>query len=156
MNILKPISRHEALRPLSHDHHYSLLLCWKIRTGLENQIAAERIKNYADWFYQNHLLPHFKKEEEILFPLLDSQNKMIKKALAAHRRLSRHFVDQKNICRSLSFIEEELEAHIRFEERVLFNEIQQKLTGEIAQRITPLLHDSETDNDWNDKFWDTR
>src|SRR5690606_10923423 len=29
----KPIKRNKDLQPFSRDHHHSLLLCWKIRTG---------------------------------------------------------------------------------------------------------------------------
>ncbi|WP_241739476.1 hypothetical protein [Aestuariibaculum marinum] len=32
---MKPLKRHKALQPLSREHHYGLLLTWKIRTGFK-------------------------------------------------------------------------------------------------------------------------
>ena len=61
-----PIKRHKALQPLSRDHHHGLLLSGKIRAGFSKNIEPLRIKNYADWFFKNHLIPHF----EITFLLL--------------------------------------------------------------------------------------
>ena len=55
MNTNAPIKRTEVLKPLSHEHHHGLLLCWKIKTGIKKNIDAARIKKYADWFYRSHL-----------------------------------------------------------------------------------------------------
>lgn len=120
MHQTKPIKRNEALQPVSREHHQGLLLCWKIRQGLKKNIAPNRMKVYADWFYKEHLLPHFEIEEKYLFPVLGNEHELIIKATAQHRRLTRLFTDQQQLAKSLSFIEEELETHIRFEERVLF------------------------------------
>src|SRR5690606_578003 len=111
-----PIKRNESLKPFSRDHHHGLLLCWKIRTGLKKGIALSRIKLYANWFFETHLLPHFEAEERHVFPILGNQNDLIKKALADHRRLKRLFEDEIDLEKTLSQIEEELESHIRFEE----------------------------------------
>src|SRR5690606_24753489 len=101
-----------------------LLLSWKIRTGLSKNIDSERIWLYANWFFQKHLIPHFNIEETHIFTLLDDKNDLNKKALADHRRLKRLFSETEKDANTLSKIEEELEQHIRFEERVLFPEIQ--------------------------------
>lgn len=156
MNQPIPIKRHEALQPLSHDHHHGLLLCWKIRTDFKNNIAITRIKNYCDWFYKAHILPHFELEEKVLFPILGLENELVKTALADHRRLSRHFENQKEIQKSLSFIEEELEAHIRFEERTLFNEIQKIAPEETLKKIHLSHTETKMDIDWEDNFWDVK
>ena len=55
----KPQKRHKALQPLSREHHHGLLLSWKIRAGFSENIGPKRIKVYADWFFKNHLIPHF-------------------------------------------------------------------------------------------------
>lgn len=126
----KPLKRHKAIIPLSREHHHTLLLCWKIRKGFSKEVAPERMKRYADWFFENHILPHFRIEEAYLFPILGNENEMVKRALAEHRRLERLFRDDKEIVRSLSLIEEELEKHVRFEERELFMKIQEQATPE--------------------------
>ena len=119
-----PIRRHYTLHPLSREHHHSLLLCWKIRTGVRKNIEPERIKKYIHWFYQNYLLPHFEMEEKYIFPILGNDHSLIKKTLKEHERLKRFFELPDGIKNNLSQIEAELNNHIRFEERILFNKIQ--------------------------------
>lgn len=154
MDKAQAIQRHESLKPLSREHHHGLLLCWKIRTGLKKEIPVDRIEKYASWFYRNNLLPHFEAEEKHIFPILGNQNELVKKALAEHRRLTRLFENKANILKSLSLIEEELEAHIRFEERILFNEIQKTATKENLEKINELHTENPVDIDWVDKFWE--
>lgn len=150
----QPIKRSEALKALSREHHYGLLLCWKIRNGFKKAVGPERIQLYTNWFFENYLQPHFKEEEELIFPILGNEHKLVKKAISEHRRLKRLFNEKVDINKSLSLIEEELERHIRFEERILFNELQQLISKEQVDMITS-THDTQdiTDN-WHDKFWE--
>ena len=94
-------------------------------------------------------------EERVIFPLLEPENEMTKKALADHRRLRRLFEDNEDVSRSLSLIEEELEGHIRFEERVLFDEIQRRLSNDALERLVshPALRASNLGVGWEDEFW---
>jgi len=153
MEIEKPIKRNESLQPLSRDHHHSLLLCWKIRTGFTREVAVERIKHYADWFFAHHIRPHFEMEEKYLFPILGNSNQLIQKARAEHRRLNRLFNDNDDIPKSLSLIEEELERHIRFEERILFNEIQKVATQKQLRIISKIHTDGKFNDNTDDPFW---
>ncbi|WP_417619983.1 hemerythrin domain-containing protein [Oceanihabitans sediminis] len=149
----KPQKRHKALQPLSREHHHGLLLSWKIRSGFSKNIAPERMRTYANWFFKTHLIPHFEMEEEHIFTILESDNELVKRALAEHRRLNRLFAETDNDAKTLSKIEEELEQHIRFEERVLFPEIQKVATEEQMLQIEK-IHQPETfvDN-LEDEFW---
>ena len=149
----KPLKRAPELQPLSHDHHQALQLCWKIRTGFSKKIESNRIKKHTDWFFKTHLKPHFELEEKYVFPILGADNKLIKKALAEHRRLERLFKQTTDQEKSLGLIEEELEAHIRFEERILFVEIQKIATKEELVKINE-IHIEETfvERD-DDLFW---
>lgn len=149
----KPLKRHSTLQPLSRDHHHGLQLCWKIRAGLKLQIEPERIKNYADWFYLHHLLPHFEIEEKYIFPILDEGNDLVKKALAEHRRIRRLFQTETELYKNLNSIEEILESHIRFEERILFNEIQSVATSEQLKEIQFYHSDAEFLDNLTDAFW---
>lgn len=124
-----------SLQPLSRDHHHGLLLCWKIRQGMKNGIDVHRIKKYCNWFWESHLEHHFEIEEQHVFPLLPPNNEMVKKAIAEHRRLKRLFEKNTDLLKTLNNIEEGLQKHIRFEERVLFNEIQQLATVEQLSMI---------------------
>ena len=149
----EPIKRNEFLKPLSRDHHHGLLLCWKIRTGFSKGIPSHRIKSYADWFYKNHLLPHFEIEEKYVFPVLGSENKYIRQAIEEHRRLISLFSDTSNIEDSLKQIQTELEKHIRFEERILFNEIQNAATKEQLEKILQVQTEVKFEENTDDEFW---
>lgn len=151
----KPIKRHKALKPLSREHHHGLLLCWKIRQGMKLEVEPGRMKNYLDWFKQQYLYPHFKAEEEFVFPVLGNDNELVKKALAEHRRLRRLFNEDTEVLKSLHLIEEELDLHIRFEERILFNEIQKIASPEQFEEIEEKHHAvAFSDDQWDDHFWD--
>jgi iron-sulfur cluster repair protein YtfE (RIC family) len=122
--------------------------------GFSKGVSTDRIKTYVDWFYKTHLIPHFEEEEENLFPILGNDNELVKKAISQHRRLHRLFNSKVDLQKSLNNIEEELEKHIRFEERVLFNEIQEVATEQ--QLCAILEHHTETKflDNTTDRFWE--
>jgi hemerythrin-like domain-containing protein len=149
----KPQKRHKALQPLSREHHHGLLLSWKIRNGFNKNVDPIRIKTYTDWFFETHLIPHFEMEENHIFSILESDNELIKRALAEHRRLKRLFSETEVEAKTLSKIEEELEQHIRFEERVLFPEIQKVATEEQLLHIEKIHHQEPFEDNLDDEFW---
>ena len=149
----KPLKRHEALKPISREHHHGLLLCWKIRTGIDKGIDESRIKKYVDYFYKTYLVPHFRMEEAYIFPVLGDDHKLIIQAVSQHRRLESLFNAKSNLKESFNSIQLELDAHIRFEERVLFGEIQKvatvtelKLIEDKHELVVPSVG-------WADEFW---
>ncbi|UZH55382.1 hemerythrin domain-containing protein [Salinimicrobium tongyeongense] len=153
----KPIKRHESLKPLSRDHHHGLLLTWKIRQGIKLNIEPRRMKSYTDWFKNEYLYPHFEAEEKFVFPVLGSEDLLVKRALAEHRRLRRLFDQKIHILKSLSLIEEELDKHIRFEERVVFNEVQKIASPGQFEEIEREHHAQPfSDDDWQDHFWNRK
>ena len=151
-----PIKRNEFLMPLSRDHHHGLLLCWKIRTGYRKNIETSRIQSYAHWFYTNYLLAHFEVEEKYVFSILGRGDKLVKRALMEHRKLRRLFEGVRQEAKNLGLIEERLEAHIRFEERVLFNNIQDVASASELEEML-LRHSDQSEmqhvEEWNDEFW---
>lgn len=148
-----PIKRHSALQEVSRDHHHGLLLCWKIRTGLLKNIQPERIKTYVDWFYATYLVPHFIMEETYIFPILGKDHPWIKKALAEHRRLNRLFSTSTADIKTLGQIEETLEQHIRFEERQLFNHVQQVASATQLEIIEKQHNNEKFKDNTDDPFW---
>ncbi len=148
-----PIKRHQSLQPLSREHHHSLLLCWKIRAGFIKEVDVNRIKRYADWFFNTHIEPHFEAEEKFIFPILGMDDDLVKKATAQHRRLFRLFTNTDEIEKSLSLIEEELEQHIRFEERVLFNKIQQIASAGQLEVFNNHHTEHKFRENTEDEFW---
>lgn len=154
MEYEKPLKRHEALKPLSRQHHFGLLFCWKLQKGFDKNIHIERIKSYADWFFKNEIIPHFEIEEDHIFPVLGNENPLIKRALKEHRSIKQLFRDHENPKKSLSLLEEELKAHIRFEEKVLFTEIQKLATHEELKFIEKIHVQPESKDPYPDPFWE--
>jgi iron-sulfur cluster repair protein YtfE (RIC family) len=150
----KPIKRSEFLKPLSREHHHGLLFCWKIRAGIQKNVEVSRIKKYADWFYQNYLISHFDVEEKYVFPILGNENELIRKAVSEHQRIKQLFESNTEISKNISWIEEELESHIRFEERILFGEIQKFATAEQLQSIEINHSDEKFVDNLTDSFWE--
>jgi iron-sulfur cluster repair protein YtfE (RIC family) len=148
-----PIKRSKIFQSLSREHHHGLLLCWKIRTGLKKSVSVERIKTFTDWFYNSNLKSHFEIEEKFIFPLLGNEHPLVKKAITDHKRLIRLFEDEKDVAKSLSLIEEELEKHIRFEERILFQEIEKVVSKKKIKLVIEIHEDSVLFEDWGDEFW---
>lgn len=151
----KPIKRHESLIPLSRDHHHGLLLSWKIRTGEKKGISTKRMYSYANYFFNSQLVPHFRLEEDNVFPLLGAEDPLVKQALKEHRELESLFTKENGTGEDLTAIANLLEQHIRFEERILFTEIQNRAGEEALMNIEKMEKGVNTPNpdDWNDKFW---
>jgi len=151
--MIKPIKRHEALHSLSHDHHQGLLLSWKIRKGISMGVEIPRIKNYVNWFYLHHLAPHFELEEKHIFPVLGDTHELIVKAVADHAYIESLISDAPDSYESLETFAAALEAHIRFEERILFNEIQNKSTETQLKTIEQIHHETPFCENNEDVFW---
>lgn len=149
----KPIKRHEAIKPYSREHHHGLLLCWKIREGLERNIAVDRLKRYADFLWETQIYPHFEAEEKYMFPVLGEEHTMIIQAKKEHQRLAQLFHDNNNVLESLKIIAIELDEHIRFEERILFNKIQEVATEE-EMKVIDQHHEILNSQNWEDPFWE--
>ncbi|WP_318271482.1 hemerythrin domain-containing protein [Sphingobacterium cellulitidis] len=149
----KPLKRHPALRPLSKEHHFSLLICWKIRRGLELNIDPSRIAKYLIYSWENHLSKHFQIEEDYVFPVLSSSNKLILDAIADHKTLKRLIFTENHNIKSLNRIEEKLESHIRMEERQLFPLIQSVATDSQMEIINVKHNHPIHELPWEDEFW---
>ena len=150
----KPIKRHKALQPLSRQHHFGLLFSWKLRKGFAKNIEISRLANYSKWFYENEIKPHFEAEERHLFTILDANNELIIRALKEHREIEKLFNDTANPTQSLSILEDLLQEHIRFEERVLFNEIQLTATQAQLDKVEEIHQELPKYSDYADPFWE--
>ena len=102
---------------------------------------------------KTHLISHFEMEENHIFPILGKKHELIKLALADHRRIKRLFTETEDDVKALSKIEEELEQHIRFEERILFPEIQKVATVAQFLEIEKIHHPESFEDKLDDLFW---
>ena len=147
------IKRHSSLQEYSRDHHQALLLCWKIKVGLSKGISIDRIKTYTNWFFENHILEHFKMEEKYMFPVLPKNHELIIRVLKEHKTLLELFNNTSQVEKSLKELHVALKNHIRFEERILFNEIQ-NVASESQLDLIKKHHTSEKfEDNLNDVFW---
>lgn len=155
---VNPIRRHPSIVPFSRDHHFGLLLCWKIRQGIKIQVDAERISDYVIYFFEKALVPHFRLEEEQLFPLFPEGHAGCQQALREHTQLEflvnelRRDKTGKVILQAFADL---LEKHIRFEERILFNQLQTEIYDPQVtdDRSNHLTREDDPDLHWEDHFW---
>jgi hypothetical protein len=142
------MKRHDALHPLSHDHQNALaraLRLRRVRDGDETERRAER-DSFVE-FAATRLEPHFVEEEALLAravalaPEVAQLEQAHERMLDDHARLRESF----DVLRAtpdvpagerLHEIGELLTTHVRFEERELFELLQQTFQGE---RLTELV-----------------
>lgn len=151
-----PIKRHQALVSFSKDHHFGLLLVWKIRQGLDNAISTERICNYIQYFFKEDLAKHFKEEEEMLFSKLPADDSLRKQAEGEHQLIKNLVANMASKKPALpGQLADLLEKHIRFEERELFNHLQESMPIHDLEAITMRMSNNskEIDDKWPDAFW---
>jgi hemerythrin-like domain-containing protein len=134
--------RHPSLILLSQDHHHGLALALRLRQGdtallndgwtHDRGEQAKRVQH----FYESELRPHFKAEEEVLFPILQQQlpssSALVETLLGQHREMEQLVRDiavarDEIRDRSLVTLGMVLEKHIRSEERELFELMQNHL-----------------------------
>lgn len=154
-----PLKRHAALIPLSQDHHFGLLLVWKIKQGLKFGIVSQRMVDYLLYFQKEHLEPHFAIEEGLIFSYLGKNDSMRMQAEKEHELLRHQIAEiskgEENVTGLLKKFVETLEGHIRFEERKLFQHMQAELMEKDLQEMEQevmKVHAKEADK-WEDHFW---
>ncbi|WMJ73603.1 hemerythrin domain-containing protein [Cytophagaceae bacterium ABcell3] len=149
-----PIKRHQGLIHLSRDHHFGLLLVWKIRQGLKNKTEINRIIDYIFYVYNEDLKEHFEEEEFIFYKYFQNDElcgKAVKDHEQIHQQITALSTEDPS---SLYDFAKLLEDHIRFEERILFNHIQQKLSEKELLCIEKAEEKKRTlDDAWPDHFW---
>lgn len=156
-----PIKRHQAIVSFSKDHHFGLLLVWKIRQGLGKSVNAERISKYVVYFFKEDLEKHFKDEEQLLFCKLPVDDSLRKRAEEEHQtiyNMVNAIEKNNNDTKLLNELANVLEKHIRFEERELFNHLQKKITPADLELIEKRVSNDAKDVDekWEDDFWEIK
>ena len=131
--------RDPALIPLSQHHHNGLALCVLTGRALRGDRSEATIRQLAKKAidrYEIELANHFSIEEQILFPLVERElgkTARIDDLVADHRAIE-HMIDQMRTAPNADLLERFchlLSTHIRREENELFQEIQQRLPGDV-------------------------
>lgn len=146
-----PLKRHEALKSLSRDHHFGLLLSWKLRQGIRKGISVDRMSDYIVWSWQYNLSRHFEIEERAVFSVIP-KNQLIQSACIQHQKIEQCIIDGFRSNRDIEVFAELLDDHIRFEERRVFEVIQTVANAEQLRNISK-SHDFEIRDDYTDVFW---
>ncbi len=147
------MKRHEALVQLSRDHHFGLLLCWKLKQGLKKEIDVDRMAKYIELFYHHNLKPHFAEEEQDLFPLLGAEHPLIAEAIAEHHEFAEMVARGFTTAEEIQHFRDLLEKHIRTEERQIFPAIEEAATEEQLQALLDQEHAALKEPEYDDEFW---
>lgn len=145
------MKRDKNIVPLSRDHHFSLLFCWKIRQGLSKNVDLERIRGYIVYFWQEHLQKHFEEEETLLFDQVSDP--LCLRAMEEHRRIANLVTSISDAPGSYKELADLIESHIRFEERQLFPMLENTLTSEELAAVGAHLDRQPLTDSWPDAFW---
>ncbi len=151
------MKRNEHIVPLSRDHHYGLLFCWKIRQGIKLGIEPDRIKRYILYFWDHHLRQHFNEEETFLLVLKDDSN--CRSTKEEHKQIEALINEIRNGVVSTELfntLADQIDGHIRYEERELFPYLEQALTEQHLSSVglqLSELHRDRIKDDYDDEFW---
>ena len=123
------MKRSPALRDLSDDHHTALVVAQRCKraTPASYQAIWSEVRAGLD----GHFAPHFALEEEHLVPAL----RRLSRESLADRILEEHVALRKALDKPQASLEEVqsfgslLERHVRFEEREVFDPLQDELPG---------------------------
>jgi len=141
------MKRHEALAPLSREHHEALILAQLLKKGVPAYKGlptdtAGKI-SYARQLYADKLRRHFLDEEKIL-EIVKGKNHLIdtisREIFNEHSILRKLFdsIDTAGVD-SLDELAVILEQHIRKEERILFPLIQQHCDEDLLKKVTAVF-----------------
>jgi hypothetical protein len=158
-NAIAPQKRDKSLVPLSREHHFGLLFCWKIRQGLKNGTDLELMRAYVRYFWETILKEHCEEEEWILKRVLRSDD-TVRARLAEEHQLLHTIVDLINTGSPMNkelfkVLERDLNDHIRWEERELFPYVQRMANPDELELTGKLLshkHDPRLDT-FTPEFW---
>jgi hemerythrin-like domain-containing protein len=151
-----PIKRSPELTTLSRDHHDGLLFVWKIKQGVIYGVPAKTIGKYCEWYWQNHLQKHMKKEEGALLQILDKTHPLINNMLEDHDaiRIKMEDIISDPGYYSIQRLAQIIYHHIRFEERILFSAIEKVATAEQLDKMSAVFADDDKPGtEWLDEFW---
>lgn len=128
--------RDPALHSLSHQHQHGLALCVLIDRGLKKDASAATVRDLtakalAAW--EVEIKGHFQVEEKDLFPEVRAaieEPALVDELVAEHRRIEELVIElqQSPSPELLREFGRALSAHIRTEERRLFEQIQAALS----------------------------
>ncbi|MGA7907381.1 MAG: hemerythrin domain-containing protein [Candidatus Sulfotelmatobacter sp.] len=145
--------RDKNLIPLSHQHQHALALCVRIERA--SPVAVADLGAWQEEIAQivrSEIRVHFAAEERVLFPVagrFEELTGLVKELLVDHKKLREDFAcaERRGMsAEQLSGFARRLSAHIRKEERRLFERIQQAMNAaelaDLGARLDDALKDA--------------
>lgn len=136
------MQRHPILVPLSHEHQRLLFVCRYLKKDAapyEGFPAETNAKlAYIVKVFQEVMVPHIQKEEYLFekctgrHPEIDQ---LLEELIQEHQQISRMYsalTENTELVEAMDLLARSLEAHIRKEERILFQKIQAELPDVLA------------------------
>ncbi len=135
------LQRDKNLRDLSSEHHQALGLAREIKNVGQDKAAIHALIARVAKVFKEELLPHFEVEEQAILPELQKAGEtiLVERTIADHVELKRLVaaLDEQG---NLQKFSECLKAHVRFEERELFEVCQRALDCETLAKIGNYNH----------------
>jgi quercetin dioxygenase-like cupin family protein len=155
------MKRHRALMQLSHQHHDALVAARHLRRGADAQDPTAAATAFLA-FFADAAVPHFREEEERLFPgVADTEEarELIVQALLEHQRLHAAAAELRELilrgsadpalAGRMHELATLLEGHVRLEERRLFPLIETLLPDEMLTALAnPVAHEGSSGPVW--------
>ncbi len=159
------ILRHLTLQPLSRQHHQGLLVSLLLEKGLKKNASLKEMRDFILQFWEDELRLHFEKEELLFLPLADKYPQLTENLTQfnnEHQEIRMLIQKLNNEIRSeqletIASFSNTLEKHIRFEERQLFNIIQETLPENELNNFESelnLITEKEFCTKYPVKFWE--
>lgn len=145
--------RDKNLIPLSHQHQRALALCVRIdRAQPIPDADLQAWQAEIERHFESEIRVHFAAEESVLFPIargFPELSPMVDELAAEHASLRESFSEARSrrmSTKTLPAFAQQLSAHIRKEERQLFERLQQLMGAEeladLGMRLEAALKDS--------------
>jgi iron-sulfur cluster repair protein YtfE (RIC family) len=152
------MKRTAELQGLSEDHHHGLVQARRLRrAGSGEGVDPTEMSGAFLDFWQKDTSAHFRKEEEVLLPVLARHEvdllvqKQVVEMLAQHAQIRglvmelSDEVEGRNVrTETLQALGERLEEHIRLEEREVFPMLEGSLSREALEEISDRLDTFES------------
>jgi len=144
--------RDKNLIPLSHQHQHALALC--VRIDRASPVPAADLDSWQreiEQHFRGEIAIHFVAEEQHVFPVarqFDELNPLVEDLLTDHIWLRDRFAKAGSRGLSageLSELAQRLSAHIRKEERRLFERLQELMTHEDMEKLGRKLDEALKD-----------
>ena len=149
------LKRNECLVSLSHEHHHGLVFCKRLKKA---EHAKENIiKKFVNDFWVKSLAKHFETEEKLFLPVMKEnalKTQFINEHLQIKKLISEIKSTDHNVQKMALQLANILNDHIRFEERIMFPEIEKIVDAEKLKKIGSELKETEISaHNFLPEFW---